>query len=133
MEAAMQKEARGKPLEYPVLRARRIELVDENGKIRITLDGMAAGPCLRLWDAEGQMKCSLGLLTTGQPTLMFFTGYMPRVNLRLDKQGDPAFSLIDTATLEVAEVMIEAWKKEARKKAQPATPPKAQTAKKEGE
>ena len=43
---------------------------------------------------------------------MFFHGPMPRVDLRLDEEGNPDLTLVGNRQLETAEVLIRAWDKE---------------------
>jgi hypothetical protein len=87
----------------------QILIVDANGKPRITVDAEYG---IRLLGEDGRPKASLGLLTTGQPALMFFHGPMPRVDLRLDETGNPDLTLVGNRELETAEVLIRAWDKE---------------------
>ena len=64
---------------YPVVRATRIELVDEHGDTKITLDAQAEGSLIRLWGKDKLPKASFGLLTTDQPALLLLDGHLPRV------------------------------------------------------
>jgi hypothetical protein len=92
-----------------VVKTHKILIVDANGKPRLCL---AAEYGIRLLDEDGRPKASLGLLTTGQPALMFFHGPMLRVDLRLDETGNPDLTLVGNRQLETAEVLIGAWDKE---------------------
>jgi hypothetical protein len=67
--------------------------VNEYGKIPLFLDGRCG---IRLVGEDGRPKASLGFLTTGQLALMFFRGPVPREDLRLAEQGDPASALVGT-------------------------------------
>lgn len=113
-------------LEKPhVVRTPRIELADKHGNVRITLDALPDGPCIRLWDKDHRVKASFGLLTTDQPTLLFLEGYLPRVDLRLEEDGQPSFGMISDRSMNVAEVLIERGKRltkqlERKAKKQPA-------------
>jgi hypothetical protein len=84
----------------------KILIVDANGKPRICLDAEYG---IRLLGEDGRPKASLGLLTTGQPALLFFHGPMPRADLRLDEEGNPDLTLVGNRQLEVAEALIGAW------------------------
>ena len=95
-----------------VVRAQRIELVDEQGHIKITLDAQTQGSVIRLWGQDGKLKASFGLLTTDQPAILFLDGLFPRVDLRLEEDGQPSFSLIPDRTMAIAKTMLEAIQEE---------------------
>ena len=96
-------------MEHPVIRTRRIELVDKDGNITLTLDAPYG---IRLWGKDGKVRGGLGLLTTDRPALTFFHGPVPRVDLRLDEKGNPDFTMVGNRQLEVAELGIRAGDKE---------------------
>lgn len=97
-----------------VVRARRIELVDEQGNIKITLDAQGEGSVMRLWGKDGRVKASFGLLTTDQPAVLFLDGYLPRVDLRLEEDGQPSFGLVHDRTMNACEIFIKAANKQQR-------------------
>ena len=97
-----------------IIRARRIELVDEHGNIKITLDAQAEGSVMRLWGKDRRVKGSLGLLTTDQPALLLVDGYLPRVDLRLEEDGQPSLGLVHDRTMHACEIFIEAANKQER-------------------
>ena len=94
-----------------VITTQKILIVDANGNPRICLDAEYG---IRLSGEDGRPKASLGLLTMGQPALMFFHGPMPRVDLRLDETGNPDLTLVGNRQLETAEVLIRAWDMDRR-------------------
>jgi len=98
----------------PVMRARRIELVDENGDIKIALDAQAEGSVIRLWGKDNKLKASFGLLTTDQPALLLLDGYLPRVDLRLEDDGQPSLGMVRDRTMDVCEIFIENAKRQER-------------------
>jgi hypothetical protein len=108
--------SRGTDTDSPsqIVRARRIELVDEHGDIKITLDAQAQASVMRLWGKDGRVKGSFGLLTTDQPALLLLDGYLPRVDLRLEDDGQPSFGLVYDRSMNVCEALIEAGKKQER-------------------
>src|SRR5262245_58223936 len=84
----------------------RLLIVNANGKPRTCLDATYG---LRLLGEDGSRPhASLGVLTTGQPALLFLYGPMPRVELRLDEQGNSDFTMVGNRQLEVAELCIRA-------------------------
>ena len=96
-------------MEHPVIKARSIALLDKDGKVTLTLDGTNG---IRLWGKDDKLRGSFGLLTTGQSALMFFHSPVPRVDLRLDEEGNPDLTMVDNRQLEAAELSIRAWDKE---------------------
>jgi hypothetical protein len=89
------------------VRARKIALVDAQGKPQAVLDatgltffGPKGKPRVRLGeqglivaDAEGQMRVALAVLPEGYPALLLGDGQKPRASLRLDK--NPSLILSD--------------------------------------
>jgi hypothetical protein len=112
-----QEHGRVAPPVQPVVRAQRLELVDEQGAIKITLDTQETGSVIRFWGKDRKVKAALGMLTTDRPTLLFLDGYLPRVDLRLEEDGQPSLSLAQNHYLDLCEVFIEAGKKQRRKEA----------------
>lgn len=90
-----------------IIRARRIELVDEHGVLKITLDAHTEEPVVRFWGKDGNLKAALGLLPTGQPILTFLDNYLPRLDLRLEEDGQPTLGWADDRTLKACEILIE--------------------------
>lgn len=62
------------PAEVPdVLRAKRIELVDDDGHTRAVIGRLADGsPHVVLADTDGRMRCAIWLAPNGKPSLAFF-------------------------------------------------------------
>jgi hypothetical protein len=115
-----------------IVRARRIELVDENGDIKITLDAQAEGSVIRLWGKDKRPKASFGLLTTDQPALLLLDGYLPRVGLRLKDDGQPSFELVHDRTMNACEIFIENAKRLERQAKHKAKKGRSQPHRKEG-
>ena len=56
-----------------VIRARRFELVDDDGHTRAVLGRLADGsPHIVLADTDGRMRCAVWLAPNGTPSLAFF-------------------------------------------------------------
>src|SRR5262245_55040053 len=103
-----------------VVRARRVELVDEEGNVKITLGTQKIGPVIRLWGRDNRVKASLGLLTTDQPALSFLDGYLPRVDPRLEEDGQPTLGLVQDRHMDACGILIEnakRLKQQAKRKA----------------
>src|SRR5262245_42530635 len=115
-----------------VLRARRIELVDAHGEIKITLDAQAEGSVIRFWGKDKQLKASLGLHTTDQPALLFLDGYVPRIDLRLEKDGQPGFGMVYDRAMNACEILIENAKRLDRQAKRKAKKGQVQAPRKEG-
>jgi hypothetical protein len=101
------------PIKHPVIKARSIELIDNDGNVTLTLDGTHG---IRLWGKDDKIRGSFGLLTTDRPALLFFHGPMPRVDLRLDEKGNPDFTMVGNRQLGAAALCIRAWDQEDEQK-----------------
>jgi hypothetical protein len=97
-----------------IIRARRIELVDEHGVLKITLDARAEESVIRLWGKDGSLKAAFGLLTNDQPGLLFLDRYLPRVDLRLEEDGQPSFGLAYDRTMHACEIFINSAERQVR-------------------
>ena len=115
-----------------VIRARRIELVDEQGDIKITLDAQTTGSVIRLWGKDAHLKASFGLLTTDRPALLFLDGYLPRVDLRLEEDGQPNLGFVQDRHMDVCETFIENAKRRERQAKRKAKKEPTQSKRKEG-
>ena len=116
----------------PVLRARRIELVDEHGEIKITLDAKETGSVIRLWGKDKSLKASFGLLTSAQPALLLLDGYLPRVDLRLEEDGQPNFGFVQNRHMAACEIFIESARRLQRRAQRKVKKAQAQRKGKEG-
>ncbi len=90
-----------------VVRARRIELVDEQGDIKITLDAGESGSVIRLWGKDHRLKASFGLLTSDQPALLLLDDHFLRVDLRLENDGQPSLGMVHNRTMDMCAIFIE--------------------------
>ena len=57
--------AQTRPEVADVLKCKRLEVVDEQGKIRAAVTVDEAGPSLSLWDAQGKVRAGLGVSEAG--------------------------------------------------------------------
>jgi len=77
-----------------VIKAKRFEVVDKDGKRRAELSLIVGEPFLRLNDKRGQYRVELGVVSGGYIGLVDQNS-MIRVGLGLGKDGEPGLSLYD--------------------------------------
>lgn len=83
---AAQDEEAGKPVD--VIRARRIELVDERGRTRAQLTVEEGGEAvLRIRDPEGTIRVKLGASESGSGLVLLNDRTEPGVHLRANSEG----------------------------------------------
>jgi len=73
-----------------VVKTRTLQIVDANGKVRVSLSSITADPNLSFFDANGKMRISLAIMD-GNPSLLF-----------IDQNWEPAVQLMarkDTTSL----------------------------------
>jgi len=83
-----------------VVRVRRFELLDENGKMRAMLGMLPAGPGFALYDPAGEMRASLRMVLDKWPSLALSdsAGKIRAVlNLSLFSDESPALTFYDSA------------------------------------
>lgn len=81
-----------------VLRARRIDVVDAAGRIRIMLAVTPDGSVLAFSDAAGRQPITLGVLSDGSSALGFADAAgRKRIMLGVLSEGSPGLGLLDAA------------------------------------
>ncbi len=76
------------------VRAKQFTLVDENGNPWASMGGKY-GQSLFFNDKNGNLRIWLSTHGTGPVVLMFDENKHPRVDLRVDKDGQPSLSMLD--------------------------------------
>jgi hypothetical protein len=89
----------GQPAVTDLVRTKRLELVDEVGKVRAVLDMTENAPLgLHLHDAAGKTRVELGLAPDGTPSLKLRDAAgMARTALIVHFEGSPTMGLFDAA------------------------------------
>lgn len=81
---------------HDVIRAKRFELVDDDGNVRGAFALVAERPILSLKDAYGEMRVALCITSDGQPTLSIMDADgEQRAMLTLTENGEPRVVLSD--------------------------------------
>lgn len=82
----------------PVVRTRRVEIVDSGGKNRIVLGVESGSPTLMLFDHLGKQRAGMFILPDGDPALGLADGTgRIRIGLGVRRDGSPTLALRDAA------------------------------------
>ncbi|MBM4255211.1 MAG: hypothetical protein FJ147_04870 [Deltaproteobacteria bacterium] len=92
-----------------VFRTHRLEIVDNKGRVRITLGAEEDGPHLTFYDEQGHIQISLGMHVDHQPTLLLFEHRVPRIELGIKKDGDPTLALFHNRSVTWGDFIKARW------------------------